>query len=74
VWLRLPSLRKTKRLPERFGTDLRAFGPVHACSCGSKTFYIAAAFDDYEIAWYHLDAECVNCGNLVIVPCPLDKP
>ena len=74
VRLRLPTLFKNKnRLPDKFGTDLRSLGPIHACPCGSQVFNIMAAFEDYELAWYHLDATCVNCGNLVIVPCPVDK-
>jgi hypothetical protein len=32
-----------------------------------------ASFEDYELVWYFLDATCVNCGNLVIAPCPVDK-
>jgi len=32
-----------------------------------------ASFDNYEMVWYFLDATCVNCGNLVLVPCPVDK-
>jgi predicted molibdopterin-dependent oxidoreductase YjgC len=31
-----------------------------------------ASFEEYEIVWYFLDATCVNCGNLVTVPCPVD--
>ena len=74
VRLRLPTLFKNKnRLPDKFGTDLRSLGPIHACPCGSQVFNIMAAFEDYELVWYHLDATCVNCGNLVIVPCPVDK-
>ena len=70
---RLPLLRKNKGLPARFGTDLRQLGPTHLCPCGSQVFYIMASFDDYELSWYHLDGECVNCGNLVTVPCPVDR-
>jgi rRNA maturation protein Nop10 len=33
-----------------------------------------ASFEDYELVWYALDAECVSCGNLVVVPCPPDNP
>lgn len=74
VRLRLPTLFKNKnRLPNKFGTDLRSLGPIHVCPCGSQVFNIMAAFEDYELIWYHLDATCVNCGNLVIVPCPVDK-
>lgn len=74
--LRLPTLRLFKRteyLPEPFGTDLRAFGPVHVCPCGSQVFSVMASFEDYELSWYFLDATCVSCGNLVVVPCPADK-
>ena len=74
--LRLPTLRLFKRtecLPEAFGSDLRAFGPVHVCPCGSQVFNIMATFEDYELSWYFLDGTCVNCGNLVTVPCPVDK-
>lgn len=72
--LRLPTLFKNKRhLPDKFGTDLRSLGPIHACPCGSQVFNVMASFEDYELVWYHLDATCVNCGNLVVVPCPVDK-
>ena len=74
VRLRLPTLFKNKnRLPNKFGSDLRSLGPIHACPCGSQVFNVMASFEDYELVWYHLDATCVNCGNLVIVPCPVDK-
>jgi hypothetical protein len=32
-----------------------------------------ASFEDYELVWYFLDGTCVNCGNIVTVPCPVDK-
>jgi len=74
VWLRLLTLFKNNnRLPDKFGTDLRSLGPIHACPCGSQVFNVMASFEDYELVWYHLDATCVNCGNLVVVPCPVDK-
>ena len=60
-------------LPEPFGSDLRQLGPVHVCPCGSQVFSVMAAFDDYELVWYFLDATCVSCGNLTRVPCPVDK-
>ena len=78
--LRLPTLRKFRSwrnsydgIPEPFGADLRDVGPVHVCSCGSQVFNVMASFDDYELVWYFLDATCVNCGNLVRVPCPVDR-
>jgi hypothetical protein len=72
--LRLPRLPKFRhKLPEKFGTDLRGLGPVHVCPCGSQVFSVMASFEDYELVWYFLDATCVNCGNIVTVPCPVDK-
>ena len=71
---RLPTLFKNKKtLPDMFGSDLRSLGPIHACPCGSQLFNVIASFEDYELVWYHLDATCVNCGNLVLVPCPTDR-
>ena len=61
-------------LPEPFGADMRALGPVHVCSCGSQVFNVMASFDDYELVWYFLDGTCVSCGNIVKVPCPEDRP
>ena len=77
---RLPTLSFFKRkqefydgLPEPFGADLRDLGPIHVCPCGSQVFNVMASFDDHELVFYFLDATCVNCGNLVVVPCPADK-
>lgn len=74
----LPRMRGRRRLydvlPEPFGADLRDFGPIHVCSCGSQVFNVAASFQDYELSWYALDATCFSCGALVIVPCPVDNP
>lgn len=79
--LRLLSLQKylakhrdNYTLPEPYGADLRALGPVHACTCGCTMFNIMASFEDYDIAWWHLDGTCANCGNLVTIPCPVDNP
>lgn len=77
---RLPTLRKKRKevteykLPEKFGTDLRGFGPLFVCTCGNDTFSILARFADYKISWYFLDGECINCGNLIRVPCEVDDP
>jgi len=54
------------------GMDLRGT-PTHECICGSQVFYIRAVFDNYEIATYFLDMECVECGNLATAPTPLDR-
>jgi hypothetical protein len=54
------------------GMDLRGT-PIHECICGSQIFNIRAVFDNYEIATYFLDMECVECGNLATAPTPLDR-
>ncbi len=52
--------------------DLRGT-PTHACVCGSIHFYVRAIFDNYEIATYFLDMQCVECGALLTAPTPLDR-
>ncbi len=44
------------------------------CPCGCKLFRIIASFDDYEIASYSTDGECLECGTYVKVPTPIDNP
>jgi len=56
------------KLPPKFGADLRSMGPTHICTCGCDIFRVACSFEDNEISFYFLDAECLNCGNLVTVP------
>ena len=74
VWFRLLTLRKIKPLQPKQGLDLRSFGPTHICTCGCTVFNVMVAFEDYEIVWWHLDAECADCGNILTVPCPVDRP
>lgn len=57
---------------ENAGMDLRG-NPTHECICGSQVFYIKAVFDNYEIATYFLDMECIECGSLATAPTPLDR-
>ena len=71
---RLPTLPKKPRLKPRQGADLRPLGPLHTCSCGCTVFNVMCSFEDYEIVWWFLDAECADCGNILTVPCPVDKP
>lgn len=79
VSLRLPTLPRMRHrnplrgLPQVTGTDLRDLGPIHVCPCGSQVFSAMVSFDDYELVWYFLDGTCVNCGNLVKLPCPPDR-
>ena len=76
--LTLPRMRSRRKsydgIPEPFGADLRALGPIHVCPCGSQVFNVAASFEDNELVWYFLDATCYSCGNIVTVPCPADEP
>lgn len=54
------------------GTD---FGEVtHVCVCGNNIFRIYATFNDYEIATYSTDMECLECGSRYKAPTPLDRP
>ena len=46
---------------------------LHECVCGCNVWKVAVAFQDYEIAWYALDMECLNCGTRAKAPTPLDK-
>lgn len=49
--------------------------PTNEClCCGSNVFIIKAAFEDYEITGYYLDAECMVCGSPLTAPCPVDRP
>ncbi len=61
--------RKDEQAP---GMDLRGT-PTHECICGSQVFYLKAVFNDYEIATYFLDMQCVECGSLATAPTPLDR-
>lgn len=47
---------------------------TRVCPCGSEWFKTLVTVDeDYEIAAYGLDAECIECGTRVKLPCPADK-
>ena len=52
--------------------DLRGT-PTHACPCGCQEFLVRARFEDYELAMYYLDMQCVSCGTLLTAPTPLDR-
>jgi len=47
---------------------------LHECICGSNEFRIIATFDDYEIASYFTDAECLHCGSKFKCPTAIDRP
>jgi hypothetical protein len=52
--------------------DLKGI-PTHECLCGCDTFITAVKFDDYHIAWYTLQGKCYACGNMVTLPCEVDR-
>jgi hypothetical protein len=52
--------------------DLRGT-PTHLCPCGSHIWNVKVVFEDYEIATYFLDMECVSCGSVATAPTPVDK-
>lgn len=52
--------------------DLRGT-PTHVCPCGSQQFYVRCQFENYEIAAYFLDMQCVLCGSLLTAPTPSDR-
>lgn len=77
--LRLLTLQKNREviiqlLPDEFAADMRDLGPTHICPCGSTVFETLVSFENYEISWWFLDGKCLNCANLVKLPCPIDNP
>ena len=55
--------------------DARGIPTSECPDCGGNILRIDAIFDqDYEVAFYMLDAECAQCGTLVTAPTPLDLP
>lgn len=69
-----PCKETGQMIPDKFASDLRDLGPTHICTCGCNVFKSLIAFEDYEISWWYLEGECLNCGNKVTLPCPADKP
>ena len=48
---------------------------TRVCPCGSTWFKTLISIDeDFEIAAYGLDGECIECGTRVKLPCPVDRP
>lgn len=52
--------------------DIRGV-PTHLCPCGSNIWNLKVIFDNFEIATYFLDMECVSCGSVATAPTPLDQ-
>lgn len=57
--------------PSGIKFDLRGT-PTHSCVCGSDLFKIFASFEDGEVSFYILDAECADCGSYITLPTPMD--
>lgn len=57
---------------EDLNLDLRGT-PTHECVCGSSVFNLPVVFDNYEIANYFLDMQCIKCGSIYTAPTPLDR-
>ena len=52
--------------------DLRGV-PTHVCPCGCNIWKLTVTFENFEIAQYMLDMECVNCGSWATAPTPIDR-
>ena len=60
--------------PDNYDSSIDLRGtPTHLCPCGSFIWNVKVVFEDYEIATYFLDMECVNCGSVATAPTPVDK-
>jgi hypothetical protein len=52
--------------------DLRG-RPTHVCPCGCNIWNLKVIFENFEIATYFLDMECISCGSLATAPTPVDR-
>jgi hypothetical protein len=60
--------------PESYDKSIDLRGtPTHVCPCGSNIWSIKVIFEDFEIATYFLDMECVSCGSVATAPTPVDR-
>ena len=60
--------------PESYDNSIDLRGtPTHLCPCGSNIWNLKVIFDDFEIATYFLDMECVSCGSVATAPTPVDR-
>lgn len=47
---------------------------LHECVCGGRAFRLVVTFDNYEIATYSTDMECLECNTRCKAPTPIDRP
>jgi len=60
--------------PESYDKSIDLRGtPTHVCPCGSQIWNVKVIFEDFEIATYFLDMECVSCGSVATAPTPVDR-
>jgi len=60
--------------PESYDNSIDLRGtPTHLCPCGSNIWNLKVIFEDFEIATYFLDMECVSCGSVATAPTPVDR-
>ena len=60
--------------PDNYNRSMDIRGtPTHLCPCGSNIWNLKAIFEDFEIATYFLDMECVSCGSVATAPTPVDR-
>jgi hypothetical protein len=60
--------------PESYDKSIDLRGtPTHLCPCGSQIWNLKVIFEDFEIATYFLDMECVSCGSVATAPTPVDR-
>ena len=60
--------------PESYDNSMDIRGtPTHLCPCGSQIWNLKVIFEDFEIATYFLDMECVSCGSVATAPTPVDR-
>ena len=60
--------------PDNYHSSMDIRGtPTHLCPCGSNIWNLKAIFEDFEIATYFLDMECVSCGSVATAPTPVDR-
>ena len=67
-----PDIINFKPINYDHAMDIRGT-PTHVCPCGSNVWNLKASFEDYQIAYYMLDMECVTCGSVATAPTPIDK-
>jgi hypothetical protein len=60
--------------PESYDKSMDMRGtPTHVCPCGSQIWNVKVIFENFEIATYFLDMECVICGSVATAPTPVDR-